>query len=167
MNKTTYRELLRGKGAHVDPVASLEHVSAAVAGRKMEGYPHSVWQIVGHMNYWMDYELRRITGQRPAYPEHAIEGWPAELGPANEAEWDSARHGLAARLERFDALSESTPEALGAQVEAMHADEASRSSSVEAVLWQILVHNSYHIGQITLLLRCFGLWPPPKGGDSW
>ena len=73
MNKTTYRELLRGKGAHVDPVASLEHVSAAVAGRKMEGYPHSVWQIVGHMNYWMDYELRRITGQRPAYPEHAID----------------------------------------------------------------------------------------------
>jgi uncharacterized damage-inducible protein DinB len=74
---------------------------------------------------------------------------------------------LAARLERFDALSESPPEALGAQVEALHAGEGSRSSSMEAVLWQILVHNSYHIGQITLLLRCFGLWPPPKGGDSW
>src|SRR6201998_4134934 len=119
MNTATYRELLRGKGAHVDPVASLEHVSAAVAGRKMEGYPHSIWQIVGHMNYWMDYELRRIGGERPKHPEHAIQSWPAELAPANEAEWGSAREGLAARLQRFAALSESAPEALKARVEAM------------------------------------------------
>jgi uncharacterized damage-inducible protein DinB len=167
MNKATYRELLRGKGAHVDPVASLEHVSAAVAGRKVDGYPHSVWQIVSHMNYWMEYELRRIAGERPTHPEHAIESWPAELGPASEAEWDSARQSLGAQLERFASLSASTPDALGAQVETMHACEASRTSSVEAVLWQILVHNSYHVGQIALLLRCFGLWPPPKGGDSW
>ena len=167
MNTATYRELLRGKGAHVDPVASLEHVSAAVAGQTVDGYPHSVWQIVSHMNYWMDYELRWIAGQRPAHPEHAIESWPAELGPTSEADWNSARKELAARLEQFAALSESTPDMLRAQVEAMHAGEASRTSSMESVLWQILVHNSYHVGQIALLLRCFGLWPPPAGGDSW
>lgn len=167
MNAATYRELLRGTGAHVDPVACLEHVSAAVAGQRVDGYPHSVWQIVRHMNYWMDYELRRIAGQRPAHPEHAIESWPEELGPASEAEWSSTRKELAARLGRFAALTESTPETLRAQVEAMHAGEQSRTSSVEAVLWQILAHNSYHVGQIALLLQCFGLWPPPAGGDSW
>src|SRR6202007_111431 len=77
-------------------------------------YPHSVWQIVSHMNYWMDYELRRIAGQRPAHPEHAIESWPAELGPTSEADWNSARKELAARLEQFAALSESTPDMLRA-----------------------------------------------------
>jgi uncharacterized damage-inducible protein DinB len=167
MNNPAFRELLRGKGAHVDPVASLAEVTAGVAGRTLEGYPHSIWQIVGHMNYWMDYELRRIGGQRPTHPEHAILSWPAELAPASEAEWGSAREGLAAHLDRFAAISESAPEVLNSPVEAMHAGEASRSSTVQAVLWQILVHNSYHLGQIALMLRCFGLWPPRTGGDTW
>jgi uncharacterized damage-inducible protein DinB len=166
-NAVLFRELLRGKGAHVDPVASLEDIPASVAGRTLEGYPHSVWQLVSHMNYWMDYELRRIGGQRPVHPQHAIESWPPSVAPVNEAEWEQAREGLAERLSRFAALAESAPEALNSQVEAMHAGEASRSSSMQAVLWQILVHNSYHVGQITLLLRSFGFWPPKKGGDTW
>jgi uncharacterized damage-inducible protein DinB len=167
MSDATFRELLRGQGAHVDPVASLADVPAAVAGRTVEGYPHSIWQIVGHMNYWMEYELRRIARERPAYPEHAVESWPSDVAPASDSAWRGAREGLEARLNRLNALSESSPEVLSAPVEAMHASEESRSSSVQAVLWQILVHNSYHAGQIALMLRCFGLWPPPTGGDSW
>jgi uncharacterized damage-inducible protein DinB len=167
MMDATFRQLLRGKGAHVDPVASLADVPTAVAGRTVDGYPHSIWQIVGHMNYWMEYELRRIAGERPAYPEHAIESWPSSVGPASDAEWRGAREGLEARLNWLSAVSESAVDALNAPVEAMHVKEGDRSSSVEVVLWQIMVHNSYHAGQIALLLRCFGLWPPRTGGDSW
>jgi uncharacterized damage-inducible protein DinB len=35
------------------------------------------------------------------------------------------------------------------------------------VLWQTLVHNSYHFGQIAMLRRVLGAWPPRGGGDSW
>ena len=28
-------------------------------------------------------------------------------------------------------------------------------------------HVSYHVGQIALLRRILGSWPPPGGGDSW
>jgi uncharacterized damage-inducible protein DinB len=167
MTDPTFRQLLRGKGAHVDPVVSLADVPAAVAGRTVEGYPHSISQIVGHMNYWMEYELRRIAGKRPAYPEHAIESWPSAVAPASEAEWVRAREELAACLDRLAAVSESAPKVLNAPVEAMHVKEEPRSLSVQSVLWQILVHNSYHAGQIALMLRCFGLWPPRTGGDTW
>ncbi|MGC2196891.1 MAG: DinB family protein [Terriglobales bacterium] len=167
MMDATFRQLLRGRGAHADPVASLAEVPAALAGRTVEGYPHSIWQIVGHMNYWMEYELRRIAGERPAYPEHAIESWPSQVAPASEAEWRSAREGLETRINRLSTMSESASDVLNAQVEAMHVKEEPRSSSVESVLWQIMVHNSYHAGQIALLLRCFGLWPPRTGGDTW
>jgi uncharacterized damage-inducible protein DinB len=34
-------------------------------------------------------------------------------------------------------------------------------------LWQIMVHNSYHVGQIAVLMRAFGLWPPRAGTDTW
>lgn len=163
----TYRQLLRGHGAHADPVAALEDVSSELAGKTIPGYPHSIWQLVSHLNYWMDYELRRIAGKRPPYPEHAIESWPASTAPITEAEWQHQRREFTRYLDEFRKLSESGPEALHASIECMHAGEEPRSPNVQAVLWQILVHNSYHIGQIALMLRCLNHWPPRTGGDTW
>jgi hypothetical protein len=65
MSHRALTELLRGKGAHADPIACVEDLSAGLAARHAEGFPHSVGQLVFHMNYWMDYELRRIRGERP------------------------------------------------------------------------------------------------------
>jgi MOSC domain-containing protein YiiM len=166
-NAITLRELLRGQGAHVDPVASLEDVPASAAGRTLEGYPHSIWQIVGHMNYWMNYELLRISGQPPAYPEHAIGSWPATIAPANESEWEQARKQFTALLSLLDTLSEAPPEALDVLTVLPLRSQEQTPSSPRTVLWQTLVHNSYHAGQIALLRRSFGLWPPKKGGDTW
>ena len=167
MMDSTYRWLLRGKGAHADPIAILADVPASSAGRVLAGYPHSIWQIVGHMNYWMQYELDRIAGQRPHYPEHAIESWPQEVAPRSEAEWQDARAKLAGRIDLLSALSEASVEILKAPVESMHSKEEPRSTSAESVLWQIMVHNSYHVGQIALMMRSFGLWPPRTGADTW
>jgi uncharacterized damage-inducible protein DinB len=164
---STYRQLLRGHGAHVDPIAALEDVSAEVAGRALPGYSHSIWQMVGHLNYWMDYELRRIAGKRPHYPDHAIESWPKTVAPPTDHDWQRQKSDLARHLEEFRKLSEASPEKLSASVECMHAGEEGRSPNVQAVLWQILVHNSYHVGQIALMLRCFNLQPPRAGGDTW
>jgi uncharacterized damage-inducible protein DinB len=38
---------------------------------------------------------------------------------------------------------------------------------VLAVLWQTAVHNSYHIGQVVILRRMLGAWPPLDGSDTW
>ena len=167
MMDAIYCELLRGKRAHVDPIACLEDVSATLAARTIDGYPHSIWQIVGHMNYWMEYELQRISGKHPPYPEHAIESWPSNLAPATEEEWLGMREAFARLIDNLGAVSKSSSEALRAPVETMHVKEEARSYSVEAVLWQIMVHNSYHVGQIAMMLRSFGAWPPRAGGDSW
>jgi hypothetical protein len=68
MGDTTLRELIYGKGAHVDPVACVEDIPAELAARTVAGYPHSIWQIVEHMNYWMRIGLTQTkqskAGQR-------------------------------------------------------------------------------------------------------
>ena len=161
------RELFRGKGAHVDPVACVEDVPADMAGRKIDGYPHSIWQIVGHLNYWMDYELRRIEGELPAYPGHAIESWPESARPKSDDEWKNTVTRFASLLARFAVLSNSRQAVLDRQVEATHPAHSAQSSTVQAVLWQTVAHNSYHVGQIAMLRRCFGAWPPPSGSDTW
>jgi uncharacterized damage-inducible protein DinB len=167
MGNRTLRELLHGQRAHADPVACLEDLPASLASRKVDGYPHSIWQIAGHMNYWMAYELKRIAGKCPVYPEHAIESWPATDGPANEEAWQDAVREFRAFLDNLAVLSDSGPDELQRNVAGTHALQESASSTVETVLWQTAVHNSYHLGQIALLRRSFGAWPPRRGCDTW
>jgi uncharacterized damage-inducible protein DinB len=160
-------ELLRGKGAHADPIACVEDISAEVAARHVPAFPHSIGQLVFHMNYWMDYELRRIRGQKPKYPEHNAETFPAEPSPADAAEWDLLREKFGALLAEFAALGQSSQEELDRQIESVHEGDANVAGTLEAVLWQMVVHNSYHVGQITMIRRVLGPWPPRAGGDTW
>lgn len=167
MPDRTLVELLYGKYAHANPVACVEDVSFELAGKLAGNFQHSIWQLVSHVNYWMDYELRRIRGKMPAYPTHAAESWPVHTAPANDGEWKKAVSQFKELLTQLTALAESTPEVLDGEVPATHPDHTKHSSSLHAVLWQTLVHNSYHVGQIAMLRRTLGAWPPAGGGDTW
>jgi uncharacterized damage-inducible protein DinB len=167
MSNQALQELLHGQGAHVDPIACLEDVPAELAGRKLQSSPHSIWQIVWHLNYWMDYDLRRIQGGLPPYPVQAIESWPSSAAPASYEQWKDELQRFVSLLDKLMTLAASGLEVLQRHVVATHPSHEGRSSSVEAVLWQTLVHNSYHIGQVALLRRCFGAWPPRRGSDTW
>jgi uncharacterized damage-inducible protein DinB len=160
-------ELLYGKGAHANPVACIEDVALGLSGRRVEGFPHSIWQLVSHMNYWMDYEVRRIRGKAPKYPDHATGSWPTNAAPSGEDEWKKAISESRGLLGKLAALAGSSPEELARPIAATHPEHAKQGSTLRDVLWQTLAHNSYHIGQIATLRRCLGAWPPRGGGDTW
>jgi uncharacterized damage-inducible protein DinB len=172
MGDAILRELVYGKGAHVDPVACVEDISAELAGRTVTGYPHSIWQIVEHMNYWMEYDLGRIAGEDRPYPEKAIESWPeppsaaADAGKRDE-QWRATTRRFGDLLGRLALLAGSDAAELGRKVDKLGPAQSSVESTVHAMLWQIAAHNSYHAGQIALLRQQFGAWPPRLGGDSW
>jgi uncharacterized damage-inducible protein DinB len=171
MTQRALAELLHGKGAHADPIACVEDLSAELAGRRVEGFPHSVGQLVFHMNYWMDYELRRIRGERPEYPEHSAESFPAAPSTADPKqaalEWDRLREQFAGLLNEFTALAKSSRLELGLTIETGHEGDTKVAGTLEAVLWQMVAHNSYHTGQIATIRRVLGAWPPRGGGDTW
>jgi uncharacterized damage-inducible protein DinB len=166
MSERALTELLRGKGAHADPIACVEDISAEVAGRQVAGFPHSIAQLVFHINYWMEYELRRIRGQRPEYPEHSAESFPASTA-ADAAEWDRQRTRMSDLLCEFAVLAKSSRAELDRQIETAHDGDKKIAGTLEAVLWQMVAHNSYHVGQIAMIRRVLGAWPPRGGGDSW
>jgi uncharacterized damage-inducible protein DinB len=167
MSSSALTELLRGKGAHADPLACVEDLSAELAARSVAGFPHSIGQLVFHMNYWMDYEVRRIRGDRPAYPEHSSESFPPAPSPADAQDWDQMRKRFAGLLADFIALAKSSPEEMQRQIETAHDGDTKLAGTIEAVLWQMVAHNSYHTGQIAMMRRALGAWPPRGGGDAW
>jgi uncharacterized damage-inducible protein DinB len=173
MGDNTLRELVYGKGAHVDPVACIEDISADLAARTVAGYPypHSIWQIVEHMNYWMDYDLSKIAGENRHYPDRAIESWPSvpranEIDAVNQ-EWKDTTHRFTDLLARLAQLAESDAAALERKIQNVASPAALREATVHTMLYQIAAHNSYHAGQIALLRRQAGAWPPERGGDTW
>lgn len=172
MGDNILRELVYGRGAHVDPIACVEDISAELAARSVADYPHSILQIVEHMNYWMEYDLGKVAGESRPYPEKAIESWPAHPSPAGEdggtyEQWLVATRRFVDLLARVARLAESDAAELARNVQCLGPGQSRRESRVHAVLWQIVVHNSYHTGQIALLRRQFGAWPPGRGGDTW
>jgi uncharacterized damage-inducible protein DinB len=167
MTQRALRELLRGKGAHADPIACVEDLSAELAARHVAAFPHSIGQLVFHMNYWMEYELRRIRGLRPVYPEHSSESFPATPSPAHAREWDELRARLANLLGEFAELAKSSPEELQREIGSVYQGDKNVAGTLEAVLWQMVAHTSYHVGQIAMMRRVLGAWPPRGGGDSW
>jgi uncharacterized damage-inducible protein DinB len=167
MSDTTLRELVYGKGAHADPVACVEDVSVDAAAQRVAGYPHSIWQLVLHMNYWMDHDLRTIAGNGPPYPEHAIESWPEHPELANQEQWKRATARFKDLLARVAALAESDSGTLERIIMKAGPKNSERQCTVRTALWEIAAHNSYHAGQIALLRRQAGAWPPERGGDTW
>lgn len=155
-------DLLRGRGAHADPLATVSGLGVELAGRRLAGAQHSIWQLVWHMNYWMDYEVRSIEGPEVPYPAHADASWPAETAPPSPAAWDAEVTRFGQLLKRFGDWVDRAAEG-----DADRIVHARKSESVHDVLWQMVAHNSYHIGQVAMLRRAFGAWPPAGGGDTW
>ncbi len=89
------------------PIACVEDLSSDLAARHIEGFPHSIQQLVFHMNYWMDYELRRIRGEKPAYPEHNSESFPPTASRTDSQDWDRLRQRFADLLSDFVTLANS------------------------------------------------------------
>jgi uncharacterized damage-inducible protein DinB len=163
MPKDILQDLLRGRGAHVDPIAMVDGLSPELAGRQLAGAQHTIWQLVWHMNYWMDYELRSLEGPEATCPEHAAESWPNTAAPRDRAEWEAETARFRRQVEELAAWAHrATREGqLGRLLHPEHNDR------VGDVLWQMSAHNSYHAGQVALLRRAFGAWPPASGGDTW
>ena len=160
-------QLTHGKGAHTDATACVEGLSAETAGAVPAGAPNSIFQIVFHINYWIDYELQRLLGGSPAYPEHAAESWPARPAPRDAAEWTATVERFKTLLAEMTRLGRDSARLGRSVVVTSLADHANMGNTVGDVLIQTVVHNSYHLGQVAFLRRMLGAWPPASGSDTW
>jgi uncharacterized damage-inducible protein DinB len=167
MSEHTLIELLHGKGVHANSIACVEDLSPALAARTIDGFPHSVWQLLSHMNFWMDYEIQRIAGHPPQYPEHAAGSWLPDPAPPSETAWANGVARFRELIDTLIRLAQSDEQELSREVQPAHTQQAGYSSSARAILWQTMAHNTYHIGQIAMLRRCLNAWPPRTGGDTW
>ena len=150
------RRALSGKGAHVETKQVFSGLDWQAAGSKPRGVSHSLYQLLGHMNYWQDWVVQWLAGKNPAVPRHAPGSWPATAGPSSQRDWDQAVRQFRMGLVELERACRGAGLSSG----------RGRKSRL-AMLHAIGAHNSYHSGQVALLRQLLGKWPPPSGGLTW
>ncbi len=134
-------KLFAGGEANVRWERALEGLSAREALMVPDGLPHSVAQVLAHVDYWQAWLLARLRGEPNAWPEHAAQGWPNSTLDT----WEADRARFFTNLEALQAATQ-------------HPDDQ---------LLGFAAHGVYHLGQVVLIRQAIGAWPPPGGGDTW
>jgi len=152
----TVRQALAGKGGHIDVRNIFDGLDFQLAGKRPKRAAHSVFQLLNHLNFWQDWVVEWLQGNKPKVPEHAAGGWPGSAGPASQQEWEESVQRFCTTLNKLCRLARPS-DLLSKQ---------GKTTRLE-MLHNIASHNSYHAGQVVLVRQMLGAWPPPSGGVTW
>lgn len=147
--------------AHLPPVATLAGIAAADATRRVAGLPHSIAEIVGHMNYWQEWFTARCEGRGVAGAATAAGGWPH----VNEDDWPAAVERFATGLDRLTEVVAGRD--LDAPVTPAMELPMLATYALRDAVEHVAMHNAHHLGQVVVLRQLLGLWPPPAGSYTW
>lgn len=147
---------LVGERGHIRIARALPDIDAELAGRVHEAMPYSIYQLVRHMYYWQQFMLGHLEGHKPQLPVNVMESWPKETSPQDEMSWQADIKMFLDGVDRAVAIAETSQ----LDEPLPHFPGETRAG----ILRNIASHNSYHLGEIVLLRRFYGAWPPPGGG---
>ena len=132
---------------------SLWDLLADVKALEAQSHPvrdvHSVLELVLHMTYWRRVVLEALAGTSiAAHQPNTPEDWRSPEGPDNDA-WREALEALRRSqdelLAALDGLGES----------ALEQRVPGRDYNVDVLLYGILQHDVYHMGQIAILRKAY------------
>jgi uncharacterized damage-inducible protein DinB len=166
MDRTELEQVLIGDSAHTPPARILDGLGSDLAHRSMPGAPHTIYQELWHIAFWLEMTLDWVRDEPTSYPKHASDGFPSESATAGES-WDQLkerffRGNLEAAAAARDESRLEHPVRCPSQP-----GMPERMMTVREQLESLGAHNAYHFGRIVLMRQMLGAWPPPAGGFSW
>ena len=150
------RRALAGEGSHVTAEAVFTGLDWKLAGARIGGAAHTLFQLLNHITYWQEWAVKWLDGGKPRPPKHAAGGWPGGAGPANRREWERTAKRFNQALDALHRRSQEKDPLL----------KRGKMTRLE-MLHLIAAHNSYHAGQVAFLRQMLAAWPPPSGGVTW
>ena len=161
LNNLVLEHALDGLYAHVLPSHAVEALTVGLAGKKADGFPHTIFQLICHMIYWQNIFLSDVFKVDYVKPEHASDGWEANEAPVDDKK-------LKETVARFlKGIEDAKEFAKKIEEDYRTVKVGEKNFDVYDVLHSLASHNSYHLGQVVTLRHIFGAWPPPSGGMTW
>jgi uncharacterized damage-inducible protein DinB len=142
---------LRG-AAHPEVIAVLEGIPSADRGRKVAGFPHTLWQLLEHLRIAQKDILdfgRDPDHESPEFPKGY---WPESESPPSDAAWNESLRAFRRDLNAIEKIVEDT-----------EVDLTEPIPHLDGVTWfrevmLVVTHNAYHMGQVVQVRRALGCW---------
>jgi hypothetical protein len=145
-------KLLTKDEAHAGFEKAVKGMPLALAGKKPEGAPHSVWEELEHIRIALWDILEFSLAAEHASPEWPKEYWPAEAAPKDQTAWRASVATVREDMKRLVALVQDPKTDLFAKIP---------HGQGQTILREVLLvadHNAYHVGQLILVRKILGAW---------
>ena len=149
---------LIGNRAHVRAERAFEGLNWRKSGIEVPNSPHTIWQLLKHMNYWQDRFISRIEGMKVLPAKTSDDGWKFDPCPPDEGTYQRELGKLLTGISYIAHLLKKTNN--------LRSNKRDYPNGF-AVIQAMASHLSYHLGEVVLLRRLSGAWPPPSGGYTW
>jgi uncharacterized damage-inducible protein DinB len=138
--------------AHAAFDAAVKDFPAALRGKRVEGLPHSAWDVLEHLRI-AQHDILDFS-RNPKYEERKWpeEYWPASPEPPDDTAWE--RSVAAFRRDRA-AVKRLASDAK------IRLDKRIPHGTGQTYLREILLivdHNAYHVAELVMLRRLLGAW---------
>ena len=140
MDQSTAAEMLRQIIEGVDitaPKSLFRNISKERAALRMPGFPYSILENLWHADVWQIIWINKLEGRRNE------DIWEKNWRSPHPDEWPDVRASFLANIEKAHAIASAKP---------FKHKTKSKDAAVKTLI-QLAMHDSYHIGQITLIKR--------------
>ncbi|MDP8237790.1 MAG: DinB family protein [Candidatus Hatepunaea meridiana] len=145
-----YKRGLQGTWSHPDPFKVLDGVDAELAGKRVEGSPYTIWQVMRHTIEWGWIMVKKMQGVSVQSADDENNFFPKEDAPPSEDAWTAHRMALWHLANETNKLLEDfDPDKTFPEWDNITAVDA---------LMILTTHNAYHAGQVVLLRKMLGAW---------
>ncbi|MGI9545229.1 MAG: DinB family protein [Cyclobacteriaceae bacterium] len=153
------QDALLGTRAHLSPEQMLEGLDHKAAGQQIPNSPHTIWQLIKHLNYWQDRFIARLEGLTTLPAKTSDDGWQFGAAPSDEMAWQQ-------EVEKFLGSITYVKNVCLREAKCLDPKMGDYRSGF-SIVQSMASHISYHMAEVVLLRRMLGAWPPPSGGYTW
>ena len=138
--------------AHAGFDAAVKDFPPALRGRRVQGLPHSPWQVLEHLRI-AQHDILDFA-RNPKYREMKWpdDYWPASPEPPNAGAWDKSVAAFRRDRAAVKRLAANPKINLAKRI-----PHGTGQTYLREVLL-VVDHNAYHVAELVLLRRLLGIW---------
>ena len=146
------RRILSWQDAHVGFEKSVEGLAPKHRGARVEGFPHSAWELVEHMRLTQRDILEFCRNPKYEEPTWPDDYWPKSPEPPSDHAWDDTIAAFREDRAELEALAMDESIDLFAKI-----PHGTGQTYIREILL-VADHNAYHLGQLVAVRRQLGAW---------
>lgn len=153
----TLQHVLVAKPPFARPANIMSGIPIELSTVRPPGFPHSLYEELWHLNYWLHFSLALMRGENPSIPKHNSDSFPSDNDRLSESSWQALLKQVSEGLEAVSSLAQNGTEL---------SRKFYQDRTVEGELIVVASHNAYHFGRMVTLRQSLGIWSSDLG-DSW